>query len=243
MERFYIRLYYLKILHYLFFSFAVLSMSLAVILSGIYVFSSNSMIFLSLVYVSSSLYVARMFMKHYKENIDLKKELSEMTIKYFLISVYIIGMVIVLMNAFPFAVDVVYSFIYVNYYLFFVLLIGFLLGRFKVISMLFEVYSDVVLRRGKSIALEYSRIEEVHKYEIGSDIVIDKILEEIWSNREYPLDYVRDLEKQILRAKMEQIDESIAAFSAKNMTGLVDQLEKERKKTEDKYKKVLEKKD
>ena len=228
MERFYVRLYYLKILHYLFFSLGVLSLSIAIILFDIYSLSSRSMIILSITYTASSLYIANIFMGQFNRMEKNKKEITKQGIRYVFLALYTVSLLVIFLNMFPYVVQFMYYFIYVNYYIFFILLIGFFLGKFKVISKLFEVYSDNLLNRAKSFVLEYSKYRGIHNYVIGSDERVDEMLETIWSNKTYPLPFIKDLELYMCNRKIMDLQKAIVNFSNRNMDHLVEVLKKEK---------------
>ncbi|MBN2042233.1 MAG: hypothetical protein JW754_00340 [Candidatus Aenigmarchaeota archaeon] len=232
MERFYVRLYYLKILHYFFFSLGVLSLSVAIILFDVYSLSSRSMIVLSITYTASSLYIANIFMGQFSRMEKNRRELTKQGVKYIFLALYTISLLVIFLNIFPHVVELVYYFIFVNYYIFFLIIIGFLLGRFEIVSKIFEVYSGTMLQRAKSFALEYSKYRGLHDYKIGSDETVDEMLETIWSNKTYPLPFVKDLEVYICEKKIKDIDNAIRNFSGRGMNQLVKVLESEKKQEE-----------
>ncbi len=232
MERFYVRLYYLKILHYMFFSLGVLSLSIAIILFDIYSLSSRSMIILSVTYTVSSLYIANIFMSQFRKIEKNNREITKQGVRYIFLALYTISLLVIFLNTFPFVVELIYYFIFVNYYIFFLIIIGFILGRFKLVSRLFEVYSDSMLRRAKSFALEYSKYRGLHDYVTGSDERVDEMLETIWSNKTYPLPFIKDLEMYMCNKKIRDIQKAIVNFSDRNMDHLVEVLKKEKKNEE-----------
>jgi hypothetical protein len=227
MEHFYIRLYYLKILHYFFFSLGVLSLSLSIVLYDVLMLGSQTLVLLSLFYCGASLYIASRFLKHYRKPTKTG-QLIKTGLPYVLLTFYTIGMLFSFIYFFPWILQLIYSMLFVNYYIFFVLIIGILLGRFEVVGRLFIVYSDISLERAMKIVLEYSMIPNTKKYEAGADPKTDEALENVWAHKKYPLPYVREFEKEVILKRIREIDDTIPFFEKNGMKTLLENLKSER---------------
>lgn len=228
MERFYIRLYYLKILHYFFFSLGVFSLSLSAIFYNVLLLGSQTLVLLSLFYCAASLYIASKFMGRFKKLAKPYIQLTKIGFPYVFLTFYTIGMMFSFIYFFPWVLRLIYSMLFVNYYIFFVLVIGFILSRFEVIGKFFDVYSSVTLRMAINIVIQYAIIPNAKKYESGLDIRTDEALENVWVHRKYPLPYVREFEKSMILRRMREIDELIPFYEKNKMETHVEKLKNER---------------
>lgn len=194
MDRIYVSIYYLKTLHYLFFFFAVFSLTAGVMFSGFALLESLSFFGLSLFYCISSLFVAYRFYKDYREIIEPFRIIRVYFFPYISLVLLTLASVTFMIWIFPSIAPLIFSFLFINYYMFFVIITGFVVSRFRIISRLFEVYNLYILGRAKSIAIKYVLFTDVNEYEVGSNQSIDEILDDIWAHRNYPLPYIRMLE-------------------------------------------------
>jgi hypothetical protein len=197
MDRIYVSIYYLKTLHYLFFFFAVFSLTAGMMFLGVALLESLSFFGLSLFYCISSLFLAYRFYKDYKEIIEPFRFIRVYFFPYISLVLLTIFSVTFMVWVFPSIASLMFSFLFINYYMSFVIIIGFVVSRFKIVSRLFEVYNLYILDKAKRIARKYALFADVNEYKIGSDQNTDEILDGLWSHRNYPLPYVRMLEKAI----------------------------------------------
>jgi len=84
-----------------------------------------------------------------------------------------------------------------------------LIGRFKIVGKLFDVYSHFNLKMAQKIASKYSHVVDVMAYEIGTDHTTDEILDEVWSKRDYPLPQVKELETRLCEIQVIKISKTI----------------------------------
>jgi len=194
MERIYISTYYLKTFHYLFFSLGVFSLTAGIMFFDPESLGSFSLFGLTVFYCASSLMVARYFYKNYREIIEPFRVIRIYFLPYLLLVLWTIGSVTLLVWTFPVIASLIYSLLFINYYIFFVIVIGFAASRLKMVSMLFQTYNLYILTRAKSLARRHSMIDDVNDYAVGSDSEIDGMLDEIWAHKKYPLPHVRRFE-------------------------------------------------
>ncbi len=221
MEKFYIRLYYLKMLHYFFFSLAVMSLTFSVIFYDVIIFGSQILLAISVFYCLSSLYVSTRFLKRYKELERAPSVLKRVVLPYIVLAFYTLGMTLGFALFFPWIIQFVYSLLFINYYIFFVIVIGMVLGRFEIVGKLFEVYSDMILKRAMKIVREYAIIPEARGLRAGRSMVADEFLENVWAHRDYPLPHVRALEKRLILDQIRNIDLSIKVYQSHDDLSMV----------------------
>ncbi len=197
MERIYIRIWYLKGLHYFFFSLAVFSVTAGIMFFDFMTFESLNFFVLGYFYCLSSLLIAYYFYKDYKKTIEPLMVIKLYFLPYMALSLWTIGTMALLIWTLPQILSLMYSFLFVDYYIFFFIAIGFLLSRFRVVSKLFEMYNDFVLNNAMRIAKQHASFVDVNEYEIGSSPETDEILDDIWVHRDYPLPFIRKLELSI----------------------------------------------
>lgn len=243
MERFYIRTFYLKILHYFFFSFAVFSITGSMMFFDF--LSSESLIFLLLgfFYCGSSMTVAYYYYRSYREVLEPIRVIRTYFLPYMILVLWTIGSMTFLVLFFPYLFELIYSFLFIEYYVFFFIIVGFLLSRFKLVSRLFEVYSIFVLRRGKKIAKEYACAANVDEYKIGSNPEIDEMLDDIWAHRNYPLPYVRKLEIAICERHIIGINRLLDKSRGSDGKGMDENLKKIKESYMEKIREIKQKVD
>ncbi len=194
MERIYVKIWYLKALHFFFFSFAVFSMTSGIMFFNFAAMESLSFFFLGSFYCISSLIIAYYYYRDYKETLEPMKVIRVYFVPYIVLVFWTILSVVFLVWTFPSLLLLIQSFLFVNYYVFFFIITGFVLSRFNVVSRLFDMYNALILMEAMAIAREYACFVDVGEYSIGSNPEMDEILDEIWVRREYPLLYVRKFE-------------------------------------------------
>jgi hypothetical protein len=209
MNRIYLSGYYLQTLHYLFFSFAVLSMTAGMMFFATAFVESIAFLVISLCYTAACLLVAYRLYKNYEEIIEPFRLIKVYLFPYVCLAVLTIASVTFMVWIFPEIAALLYSFLFINYYMLFLILIGFVVGRFKVISRLFEVYDFYVLEKAKRLAKRFTLFNDVEGYKIGSDQTIDEILDELWVHRGYPVPYVRKLEKTYYERRVISISRTL----------------------------------
>lgn len=216
MEKFYVRLYYLKILHYFFFSLGIMSLVFSIIFYDVIIFGSQTLIAISVFYCLSSLFVSTRFLKRYKSLERTPSVLKRVVLPYVVLAFYTLGMTIGFSLFFPWIIQFMYSLLFINYYIFFVIAIGLVLGRFEVVGKLFEVYSDMILKRAMKIVRKYAILPEARNLRTGRNMVSDEFLENVWAHRKYPLPYVRALEKRLILDLIGKTDISIKVYQVRN---------------------------
>jgi len=215
MERIYIRVYYLKILHYFFFSLSILSLTIGIMFFDFMSFDSLVFFGLSYAYCISSLAIAYYFYKDYKETMEALRIIRLIAFPYIVISVFTVGAVALMASIFPFITELIYSFMFVNFYVIFVLVIGLAMSRFRMVSRFFETYSYIIMRKAKRIAEKYALITDVQQYRIGTNPEADQLLDDIWANRDYPLPYVREFEIALCEEHVRRINRIIGNLKSK----------------------------
>ena len=194
MERIYIRIWYLKSLHYFFFSLAIFSITAGIMFFDFAALESLNFFVLGYFYCFSSLFIAYYFYKDYKETVEPFKVIRVYFVPYIVLVFCTMGSMLFLIWIFPELLVLMQSFLFVDYYIFFFIVVGFVLSRFKIVSRFFELYNVLVLNGAMKIAKEYARFVDVDEYKIGNDPEMDEILDEIWTHRDYPLPYIRKFE-------------------------------------------------
>jgi hypothetical protein len=149
-------------------------------------------------------YIAHRFYKIYKEAVSLIKVVRIYAPPYIILASWSLGMTIMFLYFSPFIIEFLYAFLFVNYYITFVLVIGFILSRFEFVGKLFDVYSLFTLKNALKIAKKYAYLVDVETYPVGSDQKIDEILENIWSCKKYPVMHVRRLEIALCEKKIDE---------------------------------------
>jgi hypothetical protein len=211
-ERVYLGIYYLKILHYFFFSLAVFTLTSGIFFWEFFTIESLNLLAICAVYSFFSLYIAHCMYKSYTQLAEPLMVIRNYVLPYPLLSFWTCVLTFFLVYVSPYLTDIVYAFLFVNYYIVFFLFIGLFMSRLKFVGKLFEVYDNLGLRRAKSLASRYSHIAEVDSYRVGSDPKTDEMLDDIWNHRNYPLPYVKELETRLCEMQMYKIERSIKAL-------------------------------
>jgi cell division protein FtsB len=227
MERIHVQTTYLKVIHYFFFSLAVFSMSAAIIFWEEFVVESILFLVFTAVYANMSIWIAYFFYKDYKyvlKDIELVKRHAP---TYVILGLSIVFASSGLSMLLPSLRGFIYSILFVNYYYIFVIIIGWIFLVIKPVRTLFDFQIQRTLSGGKKIAMKYSRLSEVKRYKIGSNPVIDEILENIWHSKEYPTPHVQRLEIEVARREIQDLEAEIElAKQQKRPKELIDQLER-----------------
>jgi hypothetical protein len=215
MERLYIRIYYLKIFHYLFFSLAIFSMTSGIMFFDFVTWESLSFFVLGYFYCVSSLVIAYYYYKDYRQTLEKMKIVRVYFVPYMVLVFWTIGCFTLLVWTFPSILPLVNSFLFVDYYIFFFIVVGFALGKFRLVSKFFEVYNIFVLRRAMKIAKEHASFVDVSEYKIGSDPEMDEILDDIWVHKDYPLPDVRKFETAVCESHIASLDKVLGRMRMK----------------------------
>ncbi len=214
MKNIYVSIYYLKTLHYIFFSFAVFSLTLGIMLFN-YVFAEAvSFIGLSVFYCVFSMLIARFFYKNYKEIAEPFKVIKVYFLPYVSLVLFTVFSVTYMVLFYPSLIALVFSFVFINYYTFFAVMIGFVVSRFKVVSKVFEMYNLYTLGEAKKIAVKYAVFSGVKEYKAGSDQKMDEALDNIWAHKDYPLPYVRMFEVALCEKHIIEINRTLDRMKA-----------------------------
>jgi len=164
---------------------------------------------------------------------------------YPLLALWTFGLTFLLTYVFPSLAGLVYAFLFVNYYILFLLAIGILVGRFRIVRRIFEVYNHMNLKKAQKLASEYSHVVNVMTYEVGSDHEVDEILDEIWHHRGYPLPQVKKLETVLCEMQIIKINKAMETLERmRKRTGVEERmlcrLREERAEYIDKIKRIQE---
>jgi hypothetical protein len=216
MDRLYFSGYYVKTLHYFFFSFAVFALTAGIVFSGFAQAESLSFFGMTVFYFTSSILAARRFYREYREIIEPFRIIKTYFLPYLLLAVLTVISVTILVTVAPSISGLVFSFLFINYYMLFVSAIGYAAGRFKFVSRFFEMYSFYVLREAKNLACRYALFGDVKKYKVGSDQRVDRILDEIWAHRSYPLPHIRMLETAICEKRILEIEKALEGMKGRS---------------------------
>jgi hypothetical protein len=214
MERLYLSASYLKTFHYLFFSFAVFSLTAGIMFFDFARFESLNFFGLGLFYCLASLLAAYYFYRNYREIVEPIRVIRLYALPYIILVFWTILSLTAVVLVTPSILGLVYSFLFINYYMFFVVLIGLAAGRFRFISRFFEVYNFFILGRAKKIARKYALTIYTAHYKIGSDPKLDAILDEIWVHRSYPIPYIRKFETTLCEKHVIEINRILEKLKA-----------------------------
>lgn len=194
MEKIYLRAYYMKSLHYFFFALAVFSLGSGVIFFQVLTVESLSFLGLSVFYFLSSETIAYYYYRGYRQFMDPFIVVRTYLIPYMALTLWTIGSLVAFVLFFPSILPLIRSFLFIDYYIFFLIVLGFVFSRMKVVSGLFRMYDKMGLRRAMRIAKRRASSVDVDTYSIGSDPRIDEILDDILTHEDNPESYVRALE-------------------------------------------------
>jgi hypothetical protein len=235
MERFYIRAYYLKAAHYLFFSLAVFSLTFALSVWSTFLVESIALLIFTLIYINASLWIAYFFYKEYKIQVKNVIVVSRYAKPYIILGIVVFALTELLIIFFPEIDSLLFSMMFINFYYTFVIILGASLYLVKPIRMLFEYQSHRALTRGKQIASRFSHLSELTNYKIGTNPFVDEVLDDIWSNRTYPVPHVQRLEIELCQSKISEIEGRIELADKMNWSPeLRKHLEREKRKYEKK---------
>ncbi|NIP40044.1 MAG: hypothetical protein GTN39_00840 [Candidatus Aenigmarchaeota archaeon] len=215
MQKVYIGIYYLKILHYFFFSLAVFSLTAGIILFESFAMESLILFSICGVYSLFSVYIAFSIYRAYKKLVEPIMVIRTYVLPYIVLAFLTFGMMLSLVFIFPYLTELVYAFLFVNYYIVFLLVGGVIISRFTVVKKTFEFYSNLGLMRAKRLASRYSRIVNVKEYDVGSDPEADELLDNIWKNKDYPTPFVRALETRICEIKINNFNRSMQVLESR----------------------------
>lgn len=242
MGRIYLGIYYLKILHYFFFALAVFTLTTGTMFFESFTLESLNFFLLCAVYFVTSLYTAFLLYRSYTKLATPIIVVKTYLLPYPILALWVFAMTLFLIYIFPSLAGLVFSFLFVNYYIVFLLVLGVLIGRFGVARRLFEFYNTFNLKRAQVIASKYSRVIEVKGYEIGSDPKADEILDDIWKHKDYPLAQVKKLEARLCEIEITKINKSIEILERwKERSNEEDKLLKRLKKEKLEYIKKIDK--
>ncbi len=246
MERLYLSASYLKTFHYLFFSFAVFSLTAGIMFFDFAMFESFNFFGLGLFYCLVSLLAAHYFYRNYREIIEPIKVIKLYLLPYIILVCWTIGSLTAIVLLTPSIIGLIYSFLFINYYMFFVIVIGLAASRFRFISKFFEVYNVFILGRAKKIAKKYALSIYVAHYKIGSDPKLDAVLDEIWIHRDYPIPYIRKFETALCEKHVIEINrilEKMRARADEKVKTTMESLEKMKETYLKKIREIEEKED
>jgi hypothetical protein len=215
MERIYLGIYYLKILHYFFFSLAVFTLTAGIILFESFTLESIILFSMCSIYSGFSVYIAHSIYRAYKILVEPIMVVRTYLLPYIVLTFLTFGMTISFALIFPYLTEIVYAFLFVNYYIIFLLLGGIIISRFRIVKKTFEFYSSLSLIRAKRLASKYSRVVDTKEYDVGADPEADELLDNIWKNKDYPLPYVKALETRICEIKIQNLTKSIQVLEAR----------------------------
>ncbi len=238
MEKIYIRAYYMKILHYFFFSFAVFSVTGSMMFFESFSWESASFLFMGIFYCIASMIVAYYYYKNYKQALEPFRIIKAYFVPYMVLVIWTIGSMAVLVLFFPSIRSLIYSFMFIDYYIFFFIVIGFILSRFNVVSKLFDTYTAYNLNKAKKIAKQYAYAANVSYYTVGNNPEMDEMLDDILANKSYPLPHVRRFEIALCER---QIIETNRLIERSPDATTKETLEKIRDGYEEKIRKIKEK--
>lgn len=194
MKRIYIKASYLKILHYFFFYLAVFSFTAGMMFSAFFQAESISFLVMGAFYFFACVIVAFYYYRDYTVLVEPNKVVRFYLSPYLVIAVFTVVSITFMVWIVPSLIDLINSFLFVDYYIFFVIIIGYAFSRFRMIYRFFRVYNRMVLKNAKGIADEHSGFIDAREYVVGSSVEIDEILDEILAHSDYPLPYVRKFE-------------------------------------------------
>ncbi len=231
MDRILIRRAYLKTLHYIFFSLSVLSLTAAISFWESYTVQSVLLLIPFVAYTNSSIWLAYFFYKDYTDEVK-----NIFVLRFYALPYVLLGAIsllateaIVLLS--PLLSGLLYSFFLVNFYYTFVIMIGAGLYLFKPVRRFFEFQTRLFVSRGRELAMRFSRLKDIRRYEPGQDPVMDEMFEEIWSHKEYPTPYIQNLEIAVCENRIVEIDTELRMIKrAKGSPRAVESLMEKRKR-------------
>ena len=133
----------------------------------------------------------------------------------------------------PGMTGLIYSLMFINFYYAFVIMIGASLFLIKPVRRFFEFHRNLALKKGREIAIRHSNLKEVTRYRIGSNPFVDEVLDEIYSNRVYPVPYVQRLEIELCQNRISEIEARMELVKQlRQGSKIADALKKEKERYE-----------
>lgn len=234
MNKVYITARYLKTFHYLFFYFSVLSMSLGIMLFDYSGVESLNFFVFAIFYSAISFLTAYYFYKDYKAKIEPIKIVKIYFVGYLIIVILTISSLVFLFLITPSILALIYSFIFINYYVLFFLILILFFSRFEFVSKIFEFYNFLNLEKARKIAMEYAITHYIESYKIGSDPKIDEILDDILAHKDYPLPYVRKFEIAICEKRLVEVNRLLEKIG-KNIDPITQKIKKSLEESKELY--------
>ena len=193
---FYIRPEYLEAIHYYYFSIGMFSFMCSIIFgfSAIY---SIIFIFLYVGQSSFSWYISWYMQRRMREFVVLNS--LKFAGEHVVMTLFVGGMTFGLwyLNAFN-EEGLIISILQINYFVFFLAVIWYLMVRLNAVKVLFDVYDNRMMERAKSLIIKtrgfrrelFSKIlmtdSQIRNYRNGSSSEIDDMLLVIWKDRRDP---------------------------------------------------------
>ena len=195
--------------HYFFYAMSVFTITVAINFWDSFLVESITLLFFSLFYINASLWLAYFFYKDYEKDILGFSALKNYALRYMGLSIYVVFMTVLLIYMVPGFGELIYSILFINYYYAFAIVIGVLLLVFKPVRILFRFPGGDVIYKAKKIAVKYSRMSELESYAPKTDPIIDSMLEEVWSHKDNPVDYVKNIESYMCESKIREIESNL----------------------------------
>lgn len=208
-DRLYVKLYYLKIAHYMYFAMGVFSLTAAIIFWNEFPDQSLYMLLPCLIYSGVSMWSAYYFYRDYRHEVEPLIFVKNYVLPYMVLALWTLFMTVLMIYLVPFLKELMYSFLFINYYFFFVLVVGVAVSRFGVIKQLFHFYSTMNLKRGLSIASRGAMVMNLSEYVVGTDEIIDGMLDEILTEKKHPGAKIRMLEIELCKKHIREIDREL----------------------------------
>lgn len=236
MERIYLRAYYLKVVHYLFFSLSVFSLTSAIIFYDNFMRESVAFIIFCVIYANVSVFIAYYLFKNYKQQLESIQVIRRYAFPYIVLGLLVFAMTELLSLFIPRLGSLIISLLFINYYYVFIIIIGCLLVILKPVQKLFEFQSKFALTKAKEIAISFSSLSIINSYKIGTNPIIDEILDDIYSNRKYPTPHVQRLEMELIQAEIDYLQSRIVeAIKMKRPRRMIERIVKSKEAMEKKF--------
>ena len=162
---------------------------------------------------------AHYFYKSYRESAEAYFVIRQHSVSYVVLSLLTIVSVFALVYFYPDLIGLFYSVYFINYYYFFIVIVGLALSRFHVASRLFRVYGKRSLEKALEVAKKQARIPELKKYKIGKSPEIDQMLDRVAENKSNVKPTVREIEVKILDKRIADLEKNLGdLLSKKNPT-------------------------
>ncbi|MCK4496930.1 MAG: hypothetical protein KAU24_01960 [Candidatus Aenigmarchaeota archaeon] len=225
----YIGVKYFQIIHYYYFCMGIFSFTVAIIFGFPYYLY---FIMFYILHSGISWYVALFMEKKMKKFVVIQS--SGYMVSHALLTVLTSGMTLVLWSynilIEKFLID---SIIYINYYIFFLGLLWYVMTRFDVVSELFAYFDSLTLKRAKKLILNKREKLKLRKlitdikiksYEPGSEPEIDSILISTWRKRKSRLvRNIYEFETKMCESIIKKFRDRIEKLRSEPVTRLTDQ--------------------